>query len=111
MVIVVSRYRRFQGQQSIPNCYTGHGLFEEWLHRRSGAEIIAAWKRDVTGFRLRPESPEIEELEQDVMDLARKVPQAAGYCFSSADLRSRTPCAGKTEAGVPLILGCVSKRW
>ena len=53
-------------------------LLEHWLERRPGAEMFEAWKHYVNGLCQRLEKPEIERLKNDVLDLARKVAQAAG---------------------------------
>jgi hypothetical protein len=60
-------------------------LLEHWLRRRPGAEMMEAWKHYVKGLCQQLDSQEIERLQHELLDLARKVAQAAGGFLGFGD--------------------------
>jgi hypothetical protein len=53
-------------------------LLEHWLNKHPGPEMVEAWKHYIEGLCKQLSPQEIEELKHDLLDLARKVAQAAG---------------------------------
>jgi hypothetical protein len=63
-------------------------LLEHWLKRRPGADMLHAWKHYVNGLCRQLDSQEIEKLQHELLDRARKVAQAAGGFLGFGDKMS-----------------------
>jgi hypothetical protein len=63
-------------------------LLEHWLKKRPGADMLHAWKHYVEGLCQRLDAREIEKLQHELLDRARKVAQAAGGFLGFGDKMS-----------------------
>lgn len=53
-------------------------VLEHWLKKHPGPDMVEAWKVYIRGLCKKLNPQEIQELKRDLLDLARKVAEAAG---------------------------------
>jgi hypothetical protein len=63
-------------------------LLEHWLNKRPPAKMLEAWKHYVKDLCTRLDASQTEKLKRGILDLARKVAQAAGGFLGFGDKTS-----------------------
>jgi len=60
-------------------------LLEHWLKKRPGREMLDAWEHYVKGLCSQLKPQEVDNLQREVLDRARRVAQAVGGFFGFGD--------------------------